>query len=312
MKTSIALLLLALPTLPLAAASQGSTRPPEVPASYVITPFGFFDPSCVRHIAEGETVLADGRVQHGDGSVDRVAPMCASPSYSATGAPRSAGNSYGETREPATNGWVEYVSAVTASSYGMLKATWKVPPAPTNVAGQTLFYFPGFEDINDVQSIVQPVLQFGPSEAGGGNYWAVASWNCCLAGIADYSTPVTVSSGDTIEGVIGPNCATGACGNWTIISGDLTTGASTSLKKSTSDGQVWNWAFGAVMEVYGVSTCADYPPNSGIAFSVKLWDTNENPIADPAWTESPARGISPSCGFSLGSTPTVEAVKYQN
>jgi hypothetical protein len=166
-----------------------------------------------------------------------------------------------------------------------------------------------------VQSIVQPVLQFGGSAAGGGNYWAIASWNCCLAGIADFSTIVNVSPADTIIGVITSNCAAGSnsCATWNIISEDYTTGGKTALIKSMSDGQVWNWAFGAVMEVYNVTKCADYPPNTGVTFSVNLFDQNLNPIADPGWAKAPAGGnISPSCNFSLTSTPTVEKVGYEN
>jgi hypothetical protein len=314
MKTPIALCLLAVPMIPLVAAAQESARPPEIPAIYVITPFGYFHPSCVRHIADGDTVLADGREQHADGSADNIAPQCSFPSYSPAGAPRENGRSYGQSSTPATNGWVEYISATTSSSYGKLTSDWKVPAAPIGL-GQTLFYFPGFEDLNDVQSIVQPVLQFGSSSAGGGDYWALSSWNCCLSGIADYSTLLDVSPGDIIVGSITSNCAAGSssCATWNIVSENYTTGAKTALIKSKSDGQSWDWAFGAVMEVYGVTSCADYPPNTGVSFSVKLFDKNLNQIADPGWTKSPAeRSISPSCSFSLTSTPTIETVGYEN
>jgi len=48
----------------------GPNRPAVAPQGYVITPFGYFHPSCVREVASGDTVLADGRVQHADGTVD--------------------------------------------------------------------------------------------------------------------------------------------------------------------------------------------------------------------------------------------------
>lgn len=314
MKTPLTVLLFTALLLPLMADAANATRPPEVPANYVVTPFGYFHPSCVRHIDAGETVLADGRVQHLDGSVDALPPLCSFPSYSSAGGPRQGGSVYGPSRTPATNGWVEFVSALTSSSYGQLVANWKVPPAPAGL-GQVLFFFPGFQDLNNVESIVQPVLQFGNSAAGGGNYWALASWNCCLSGIVDYSTLVNVSPADTIVGAITSNCPAGSssCATWNIISQDLTTGAKTSLLKSKSEGQVWNWAFGAVMEVYNVFQCADYPPNTGVTFSVTLLDQNLNPIAAPGWTKSPAgNSISPSCNFSLTSTPTIEKVGYTN
>jgi len=41
-------------------AVAGPNRPPQVPEGYVITPFGYFHPSCVLRAVEGETLLADG------------------------------------------------------------------------------------------------------------------------------------------------------------------------------------------------------------------------------------------------------------
>ena len=32
----------------------GAKRPATVPADYVLTPFGYFHPSCVNHLAEGD------------------------------------------------------------------------------------------------------------------------------------------------------------------------------------------------------------------------------------------------------------------
>ena len=285
-----------------------ANRPLGVPAEYVITPFGYFHPSCVQHVAEGELLLADGRIQHADGSVDTIAPVCDYPRYSPQGslvAPDGRST-------PVTNGWVEHISVTTSASYGKITASWITPPAPSTNNGQTLFFFPGFEDISHVVSIVQPVLQYGSSGAGGGSYWALASWNCCLSGVADYSTIVAVNAGDTIIGSISSTCAPGgnSCSTWNVLSEDKTTGAKTTLSKTPSDGQVWNWAFGAVMEVYNVIQCADYPANTGVTYNVKLYDQNLNLISSPAWTQSPASGINPACGFGLSSTATKETVKY--
>ena len=316
MKTQIPHLLLIVPMLGSVAMAQDtarSTRPPEVPAEYVITPYGYFHPSCVRHVSEGETVLADGRIQHTDGSVDATTPICYFPPYSALGAPVTLGGAYGRGSTPVTNGWVEDISVTTGTAYGKITASWKTPPAPTTNDGQTLFFFPGFEDIDDVISIVQPVLQWGPSGAGGGAYWAAASWNCCISGIADYSTLIAVNAGDTMLGSISSTCAAGStsCATWNILSEDKTTSAKTSLSKTPSDGQVWNWAFGGVMEVYNVVQCADYPANSGVTYNVKLYDDNLTLISSPAWTKSPASThITPSCSFTLNSTATRETVGY--
>jgi hypothetical protein len=48
--------------------------------------------------------------------------------------------------------------------------TWTVPAAPSTHSDQTVFLFNG---IQNSTMIYQPVLQWGPSGAGGGNFWAV-------------------------------------------------------------------------------------------------------------------------------------------
>ena len=57
-----------------------------------------------------------------------------------------------------THSWIVSESVTTTSSYGFLSATWSVPPTPPSNDGQILFYFPGLEDINDMVTIIQPVL----------------------------------------------------------------------------------------------------------------------------------------------------------
>ena len=58
----------------------GARRPASVPANYVITPFGFFHPSCVHQLARGESVRKDVKsIQHADGSLENV-NTCAFPS----------------------------------------------------------------------------------------------------------------------------------------------------------------------------------------------------------------------------------------
>jgi len=291
------------------AQDPGPTRPLGVPTDYVVTPFGYFHPSCARHVAEGETVLADGRIRHADGTEETVAPVCDYPRYSASGSLISWDSTRAGT-EPLTNGWVENISATTTGRYGKISATWTTPPQPTGHNGQTLFFFPGFEDIDDTVSILQPVLQWGPSAAGGGNNWAAASWNCCPGGTTDYSSLISVSAGDSMLGVISPTCSSGSCSTWNVKTEDKTTGHTTTLSKTPNEGQKWNWAFGAVMEVYGVTKCSDYPNNKGLTFTVSLYNNSLALISSPPWTKAPASGITPSCGFGLSSTATKERVEY--
>src|SRR5208282_2685915 len=91
-----------------------SNRPAGVPDGYVITPFGYFHPSCVLRLAQGETLLADGRVlQHADGTLENI-PACEYPHYAASGAIAAAGAAKAES--PTINGWVESSSVMTNST----------------------------------------------------------------------------------------------------------------------------------------------------------------------------------------------------
>jgi len=288
-------------------------RPANVPDDYAVTPFGYFHPSCVQMVAEGHTLLADGRMRHPDGAID-AAPFCFYPHYTSTGLMLPV-----DTKElrgihaPTISGWLESVSSTTTTSYAKIFATWKVPPAPTTNSGQLLYFFPGFEDINNVISIVQPVMQWGVGYAGGGDYWLLSSWNCCINGTTWYSPLLNVNVGDLIRGSIVPTCKPGTinCQTWNVVSADMTTGTKTTLAKTSATGQTWNWAFGAVSEDYGVMKCTDFPANYGLTFTVQLYDQNNTLIATPNWqgTQWIVNPI-PKCRFGTKITANRETVNY--
>jgi len=289
------------------------TRPANVPQEFVITPFCYFHPSCVQMVAEGNTLLADGRVAHRNGIID-TAPLCSYPHYTRTGklVPTDA-TKLKEINPLEISGWLESVSATTTASYGAITATWVVPPAPPSNDGQLLYFFPGFEDINNVISIVQPVMQWGVGYAGGGAYWLVSSWNCCINGTTWYSSLLNVNVGDKIQGTILPACKPmrADCPTWNVVSADLTTGKKTTLSQTPADGQVWNWAFGAVSEDYGVLQCSDFPNNRGLTFTVKLYDQNGKVVTNPPWQATQwISNPTPKCAYGTKITPTNESVGY--
>jgi hypothetical protein len=285
-------LALLLSTVASAQTPAGPNRPAGVPDGYVITPFGYFHPSCVRQLREGETLLADGRViQHADGTIEDI-PACDYPRYKANGEIVTAGE------PPTINGWVESANTTTTTSYGALTATWVVPPGPTSNNGQTLYFFPGLEDIDDVVSIIQPVLGWN---ADFGGAWGIASWNCCPRGITVESSPVSVNPGHEIRGIIRSACSAGtlSCSKWEVTSEDVTTGQSTKLSNTPSEGQTFNWAFAGVLEAYSVVQCSDYPSNGSLTFSdLALYDYNFDRISNPGWSPpNSSPGLTPQCGY---------------
>ena len=119
-----------------------------------------------------------------------------------------------------------------------------VPDPPTIHANQVDYFFPGLEDAENVQTIVQPVLGWNAFNDQG---WTIASWNCCLNGETWNSAPVAVAAGATVEGSVrGSSCHGGVCDNWTIVTSDPANDHDTTLNTS-SYGQTFDWVFGAVL-----------------------------------------------------------------
>lgn len=298
-------------TMAYAQVPAGPNRPAGVPDGYVITPFGYFHPSCVLRLAKGETLLADGRViQHADGTLENI-PACEYPHYAASGAILAAGAA--KVESPTINGWVESASVTTSTSYGEIIATWTVPPAPTSHNGEVVYFFPGMEDSNDVVSIIQPVLGWNMAYSGIST-WSIASWNCCPSGTADYSTPVSVNPGDTIQGTVMSTCSAGteSCPTWNITTEDVTSGKSTTLSNTPSEGQTFNWAFGGVLEAYNIVQCSDYPPNGSLIFSnIALYDYNFDLISNPGWSINYwAKGQTPQCNYNVQTAATQVTLDY--
>jgi hypothetical protein len=282
----------------------GPNRPANVPESYVITPNGYFHPSCVHQLAAAETVLGDGRIQHADGTVDAVAPVCAYPRFSRAGARLGDANPSATSPSTELSGWLENANT-TAWAYGTLISTFVVPNPPTSDDGQVLYYFPGLEDINNVQSILQPVLAWANGQ------WTVANWNCCLSNTTVVSPAIGVEPGDRVMAFVANTCPadTTSCPTWNIFSIDLTYGGNTSLSLTPSDGQVFNWAFGGVIEPYYVISCNDFP-NHPFIFQTVLFDIKLRPIQEPQWTIATDQTPGVECNYGLTASRQTITLRY--
>jgi hypothetical protein len=217
---------LPLTTLPPA----GPHRPAGVPSNFVITPFGYFHPSCVLQLKKGEHVDNGGVLHRADGSTAEVG-ACQYPHYMPSGemaaGPSQTDNSATEpateqeqgaftqpsTTQPSTtqpsitHSWIEnsQIAASGGPALGKEVSTWTVPPAPLINDGQTVFFFPGLETAysSGGNSILQPVIEYTDGA------WSAASWNCCQSGTANESTPIAVNPGDTMLGTTVMTCAAG-------------------------------------------------------------------------------------------------------
>jgi hypothetical protein len=244
---------------------------------YLPTPHGHHHRSCIHDVGDGAVVDANGKVTLASGK-PFVVPRCAFP---ARVPPRSDGK---QPAPPSTNGWVLDTNWVSASPLGAIKATWTVPPPPTVQSGQLVYFFPSMvPSTANTSPILQPVLQWGVSPAGGGPYWAIASWYCNTApGVCLHSGLARVQPGDPIAGTVqGSGCTPQGVCTWKITSRDVKTGAQKVL--TAKDPHSFFWAQGGVLEAYNIITCTNYPAAPSTIFSnIVVSDLQGRPLA-PAW-----------------------------
>jgi len=286
------------------------TRPPNVPAHFVATPNGWFDPDCVVAIAPDEHVTREGHVARRDGSIRRAAQQCKSPRFDVEG--REIVESSEARTVPTTNGWVEYASSTALGAMSYVHSQWTVPALPTANSGQVIYFFPGTENASSVTSIMQPVLGYNHS-GGPSGVWSMASWNCCVTGTTWHSTPyISATPGTTVSGDMqgtGCNASTGVCPNWTIVSRN-SAGSTTTLSTTTTQAQ--NWLFGHVLEAYNIATCSNLPASSpSVASGFALRNAAGTTVSPPAWTNS-LLSVSPSCSYSVSHTATTATLAWSN
>jgi hypothetical protein len=152
------------------------------------------------------------------------------------------------------NGWVTYASWLneTRKPVTWFATTYAIPPAPTTYNGQTLFQFNSIEP-DSYDSIVQPVLQYGPSAAGGGEYWAIASWYV-VGNSAYYSSLTKMYSGQSLIGLIRQTGHSKRYG-YSYLSQFYGWGSSTLTVNNIEE---LRWCT-ETLEVYGVTECSQFP-----------------------------------------------------
>lgn len=285
-----------------------SKAPSNVPADYVVTPNGYFHPSCVNTVGADESLDAYGNLVNANGTVRTMAP-CAYPHYAPNGTrlqgdalPRVSG--FASSATPTINGWVvagQYpVVATSAATY--ISAQMPIPAAPTIQAGQVIYFFPGLEDLENVITIVQPVVAWNGFND---NNWTIASWNCCKNGRTWHSAPVSVAVGDTIKGTItGAKCSNAVCPLWSIVSNDVTSGNSTRLITS-GYGQAMDWIFGGVLEAYGVSQCGNFPNATTEDFTSIV--VRHGKLTFHGLWQQMLIANAPACGYSAAGFPNANS-----
>jgi len=256
----------------------------------VLTPFGYMPRSCVHGVGSDAVVLGQDqygllRVKHNDSQ------LYAYPPCSTTDHIKARQVKIGKAKldptvpvnsDPAyPNGWAAYSMYQNGAPFTNYVGQWPVPSNPTQQDLQTVFLFTGFQNEyldesspEAVINIIQPVIQFGPSAAGGGNYWTMASWYVTSTGQALYSTLTPINAGDTIVGTMSLQG-----GSWLIDTKDTTNGKDTRITINTGVGELWAFV---TLEVYSISSCGQYP-NGAVLFSNLALSSASGKVI-PNWT----------------------------
>jgi hypothetical protein len=265
----------------------------------VFTPAGWYHRSCVYEVPNGARVSRTGQVTRSDDSSYQL-PECPYPGRRTEAGVRAS--------LPVNNGWIEDARySLPDRAYGGATARWNAPANPLgSYSGVRVYYtFPG---LWSNEYIVQPVLQYGYNGYFGGSYWTAASWHCDDGSNCTHSTPISVSAGDAMLGsVTASDCQGGECW-WTVIARDLTRQTqSTYVIEDT-----WNYpnAAGGVVEVWGLTTCSQYP-RTGVFYSAIALHDEYGVGVTPSWWNRVTPGLDPECDFNV--TSTLSAVNlYHN
>jgi hypothetical protein len=153
------------------------------------------------------------------------------------------------------SGWIAYAAwtNTTGVPISSFQTAWRVPPAPATQSGQTIFLFNGIDPSDSSAAILQPVLQWGASAAGGGPYWSVASWYVLGSGEAFHTDLVQVNAGDELLGVM--QLTDQATGGFSYAS-EFQGIPGTTLPVQDVAELVW---CNETLEAYDITACSDYP-----------------------------------------------------
>ena len=141
-----------------------------------------------------------------------------------------------------------------------------------------MFWWNGVEPA-DTSAVLQPVIQFGNSAAGGGDYWAYSSWYVSAAHGSHFSPLVKLQPGDAVTG----SNAVDASGAWNITASAPARAPST--LSFTPVAGAWATAY-HVLEAYGVtSNCAAYPATNAVNFTAVTLSINGKPVSPIKWVD---------------------------
>ena len=252
-------------------ASAPKTSTPD--ESMVLTPVGMMEKSKVHFVGEGfQLSVVKGRLQKVEAKTGKMV--------------EDFGEVKPQTRPAAASGWIAYAywsNPNTSNPITNFTTNWVVPSQPSTKGSQTIFLFNGMQDgLTSTSYIIQPVLQWGPSAAGGGKYWAITNWYVSSSQ-AFYGSLVTVSAGTSLQGVMKQTAVSGS--NYSYNSSFTGYPAASALQVNNVPQAFWA---AETLESYGVTSPSTmYPPNTDVALtSIQILQGTTN--ASLTWSTAQA------------------------
>jgi hypothetical protein len=290
-------------------------------SEWVQAPGELIRPDCVHEIPNGAIVeVTDDGQLTGDVTLNGALLAHYNACSESPVITRPRRHTEGVANPPGTgNGWIEAsqreASLSSSDNLDFLSGTWTVPSYPSLLSGQLLYVFNAIEPSSG-DWILQPVLQYGVSPAGGGNYWAIASWLVGANGYAFHSPLVKVSPGNSIFGYTEMTGISGNTSYWGVEARDTTTGGYSWITAHVS-GQHWTWAYAAVLEAYNVTSCMDFPNDGHAIFNGTVVDhgfPKYESLSQTGWYGAIYSYGGPSCEFAVvaGSESTLRWMQTAN
>lgn len=276
-------------------------------SDYTTTPFGRFHKSCVVEIPQGSRLEHGGVVRNIEGrtAAKTTIPQCR---YEHAPPPRSLARRSG-LNSPTTGGWVEDAEITYGGSLGFsaIYADIIVPPAPSGYLpglSQTYYTFPGVMPA-DGSTILQPVLQYGTSPAGGGAYWSMATWACPweATGTCVHSTLKKVYPGDSLTTYVHSQRDETGSIYWGVGMDDNTYPHWVNTANVYLSTKIYSWATGGALEVYNLSSCSQLPSQPAVWKNLRVYADSGLTQITPAWNAA-YLGNGPSCTYNVASTAT--------
>ncbi|KAK6966623.1 hypothetical protein R3P38DRAFT_3414149 [Favolaschia claudopus] len=265
-------------------------------AEMILTPAGYRPATTVYEIPAGATLAHVGSEIHlisFNGTVLKTVTASITPTP------------VKEAVSALQRGWVTYATWLNTDSspISSFTTTWTVPPVPATDNGQIIFLFNSIVPDNR-KAILQPVLQYGHSAAGGGSFWAVTTWYNTPS-TRFFTTPIRVSPGAILNGII--TLTSSSSSPSFNYNSQFTNIPGTSLN-ITGVAQLTGAT--ETLEVYGVTAKSDYPSGSTVFTDINLKLANGNtPSVSWAHRDDIADGLDTTIDID-GATNARIAINY--